>query len=607
MTIKLKNKGKGKKLFFKRKRTGPQRESFNVGNNIKDCYSKIATLQQEIALAKRDNNLDTVQKLFDELVRLEEARTIAVHRVVTNSGYRSKGLSSEPFRTNDDYRKMIDKLGEIVSNPNSYQATPLDRIYIPKAKGGLRPISIPSYLDRCLQALYKLALDPIAEETADPNSYGFRPIRNIHWAVGRTLNCLNNPLASYRYVVEVDVKGCFDNINHNTIRKVARYIPTKVLDQWLGCGYIERETTDYFDTKQGVPQGGVLSPTLANMALDGLEQFVRDGILEALKPKRDGALVRFADDMLYFTRTYATAQLAKELINEFLQLRGLSINEAKTKITDSYHESFIFVGFEFKSVYRRNRKMPTAYIGIPQLAISRLHAKIKEQKRSCFSLTKFIRKINPIIRGWANNYRFAHDFRYIARRLGYWIWKSYYALAYKITKKTMSKARHEKIHNHVMERYFSPEGSYTTWPALYSASDRKRVILADIRSYESVNPTFTTKAQNPYILGDRSILEQYALKHARGFRKKVLEKNNFCCADCGVNLSFGYIRYELHHKRPRNFKGKHTVANLIPLCQEPCHRNITAALSRRNGPKILSYVNRGLLDLPQEYLSKLTN
>ena len=357
--IRIKRKRKG----APKARQGSRREPFNLGIDLKECYLHVATIQQEIALAKRENKpQEIIDELTHSLVTSEEARIVSVHRIVSNTGYRSPGLSKGSFKTNVDYRNMVDRLGEITENPTTYTATPLDRIYLPKPKGGQRPISIPSYLDRCLQALYKLAIEPISEELADKSSYGFRPMRSIHWAAGRTLNCYNNPLAQYNYVVEVDIKGCFDNITQEAILNISKGIPDHIVKQWLNCGYIERENSEYFPTLLGVPQGGILSPTLANMVLDGLEDYVKTGIQKLSKTHKGGALVRYADDMLYFTQSYDVALLAQDLIQQFLKTKGLSLNETKTKISDINHETVRFLGFDFCRIHRRNRKHPTSYI-----------------------------------------------------------------------------------------------------------------------------------------------------------------------------------------------------------------------------------------------------
>lgn len=585
---------------------GRKRESFLSIIPIKDCYSKVAFLQQELALAKRENKIDRINSIADEIVKSEEARIAAVHRVVTNTGYRSKGLSEGNFKTNEDYRAMVERLREIVEDPTSYKATPLQRIYIPKAKGGLRPLSIPSYLDRCLQALYKLAVEPLAEESADKSSYGFRPVRNIHWAAGRTLNLLANPLANYQWVLEVDIKSCFSEISQEAIRKFTPIVPLKILDEWLNCGYIEREDPEQIlrPTVKGVPQGQILSPTISNMVLDGLEDHISSNI-KFLGQKGGAAMVRFADDIIFFSAKYETMLTIKELLIDFLAERGLEINTDKTKITNVNVESFMFVGFEFARVYRRNNKKNSAYIKLPKKAIDNFRNKIKRIYKEERLLTHFIDESNKVIRGWANNYRFTHDFRYIVRGLAYWLWKLFYKKAYKMTKNIHDKWNHEQINSHVLSKYFKRVGEgANTWPCVVDSSGKPH-LLVNPRDVGSINPIYTNSAQNAFIPVERSKLEAKTLAMSNKHRAKVLERWQCCCGNCGANLNTHGIPYEIHHIKPRVYGGKNDPKNLVPLCREPCHLLISLAVQRKDKEQIMDFIEKNLLILPYEVLEKI--
>lgn len=601
-----------KRKAIRLKRAKPsklKREPFNLGFRIRDLISNVSSQQEKLALAKRNGNVLEMEKIIFDILNSVDAKVLAVHRVVVNTGYRSPGLSEGSFRTNADYQAMVDKLAQIIAEPQTYKATPLDRIYLPKPNGGLRPISIPSYLDRCLQSLYKLVLEPITEETSDPSSYGFRPLRSIHWAAGRVLNCLNNPLTKYSYGVSLDIAKYFDKIAHNSIiEKSKGIIPDTIMTEWLSCGYVERESKELFPTTEGVPQGGILSPTLSNTVLDGLEPHIKEfcSTPSSLQAKDNGsAMARYADDIMIFVRSLEMAKLVIQEVNKYLSPRGLSLNLEKTKIIDLNLESFVFVGFEFKRVFRRNNKRLSSYIGVPKSAIDSLRKKIDAKKKSTKSLTDFISEINPIIRGWAYNYRFAHDFRYISRSLRYWLWKKVYAKAYAILKNSKSKAKHEEIHDSIMSRYFSAYKEYSTWPIVHNTKG-KPLILADISSVDSANPTFTNSARNAYISTDRIKLETVAIRLTHGVRAKILKSWGFSCASCGNKIGLSGVPYEIHHKRPRQFGGSNKPSNLIPLCKEPCHLDISKAVASKNTELIFDFTEKGLIDLPVEVLSEWT-
>ena len=192
-------------------------------------------------------------------------RALAVKRVTENKGKRTPGVDGRTWQTPAAKFKSIGTLRR-----RGYQPQPLRRVHIPKANGKLRPLGIPTMKDRAMQALYLLALEPVAETTADLNSYGFRPGRSTADAIAQSRHCLCRA-NSAKWVLEGDIRGCFDNISHEWM---LRHIPTDrvVLRRWLKAGYLENRTL--FPTEAGTPQGGIISPTLANMTLNGLEELL---------------------------------------------------------------------------------------------------------------------------------------------------------------------------------------------------------------------------------------------------------------------------------------------------------------------------------------------
>jgi len=584
-----------------------RREKFDLGLDMKEIYKIVQDSQKNIARAKRVGDLTEAEDLGKELVSTFEAQVIAVQQVVSNTGSRSPGLSKESFKTNHDYRKMIETLGNIVKNPSSYKATPLDRIYIPKKDGRQRPISIPSYTDRCLQALYKLGLEPIAEETADPSSYGFRPIRGTTWAVGKVLNCLNNPLANYKFVIEIDILGCFDNIEHVFLSFTAPLLPKKILWEWLRCGYIERISKEELPTMVGVPQGGILSPLLTNLTLDGLELYIKKRITEAKTGSQGSPFCRYADDMVVFTTTRENAEIVLQAIKDFLSIRGLQIKDTKTRIVDmdNTSEKFQFLGYQFRRIYRRNRKRLSTQIGIPIENLRLFRSKIRKLTKSGKkSLHNIIDDMNLVIRGWAQYYKYAHTSIYAFRSLRYWLWKQFYSACYKRVSGKFDKGNHHKIHDEVMSRYFRKVGSYNIWPHIIDKNGKAH-ILTDIVSMEYIPATYTNKAKNAYITEDREILDQVNLRTKTKHRAKTLANWGCKCGLCRKSLYVNGLNFELHHILPKRFGGKDTPNNLVPLCREPCHKMVSSAVSTRNITDMLEYIGLGILNIPPDFLSSI--
>lgn len=461
-----------------------------------------------------------------------------------------------------------------------------------------RPLSIPSYTDRCLQSLYKLAFEPLAEEQADASSFRFRPIRSTMWACGKVMSAIINPTAKYRYALELDIKGCYDNIDHNFLMQHVPLVPKTILWSWLKCGYLDREKVNHgvLAADSGVPQGGIISPVFANFTLDGLERVLKNTIGR-------GNFIRYADDIVIFYKDRSQVDLALDTINKYLSLRGLNINDAKTKITDLEDNGVVtFVGFEFSRAFRKNMKRKVPKCNIPLKAKRNYQASIRKVSKEINIMNNFVEKVNQIISGWAGYYRFAHDSPYVFKALSFWTRKQYYKKAFIKVKNRFDKGLATDINNEVRSKYFSQYGNIKEWPTVFDGKG-KTYRLYNMEEYFHISPTFTLKAKNAYIFEDRVILDNVSNRMKHSLRGKVVNRWNNCCAMCNKSLTINEIPYELHHILPKRFGGKDTVSNFVPLCREPCHQSISSAMLRKDGDSISKFINQGLLSIPQENLN----
>jgi RNA-directed DNA polymerase len=350
---------------------------------------RVRRLQMRIAKAIREKSHGQARALQWLLTHSRAAKLLAVKRVSENKGHRTPGLDGKVWRTDRQKLAAVDQLQR-----HGYKPQPLRRIYIKKKNGKLRPLSIPTLLDRAQQALHMLALTPVAETRADRNSYGFREGRGCADAIGQCFNALAKSYAPV-WVLEGDIKSCFDEISHAWLLE---HIPMdrRTLGQWLRAGFMEKQRL--FPTTAGTPQGGIASPVLANLTLDGLEPATR----ATIKPRHDQVnFIRYADDFVVTARSKETLeQKVKPVIIEFLRERGLKLSEEKTLITH-IAEGFDFLGQRVRKYGNKLLIRPT------RQSVRRVLEKARQLIHRCRGLNAavLIRKLNPLLRGWANYHR----------------------------------------------------------------------------------------------------------------------------------------------------------------------------------------------------------
>lgn len=354
----------------------------------KAAERQVRRLQMRIAKAISKGKYSKAKALQWTLTHSFYAKAVAVKRVTSNPGKRTPGVDGVLWKSP---RTKIEAVYDL--KRHGYKAKPLRRIYIPKKNGKLRPLSIPTMHDRAMQALYKLALSPVAETLADRNSYGFREGRRCADAIAAAFNALSKP-NSAPYVLEGDIRGCFDNISNKWLLD---NIPMDkaILRQFLEAGYVENGAV--FPTLKGTPQGGIISPVLSNMTLDGLERVIHSAV-----PRRSRVnFVRYADDFIVTGKSLTLLEKKiKPAIEAYLKERGLELSAEKT-VTSHIKDGFTFLGQSFRKTGGILRIKPSKE---GTLALMREAKDLIRQHRSS-PMEQLIKKLNHRLLGWANYHK----------------------------------------------------------------------------------------------------------------------------------------------------------------------------------------------------------
>jgi len=375
----------------------------------------VRRLQVRIVKAVQEGRWNRVAALQRLLTRSYSGKALAVKRVTTNRGKWTPGVDGEIWMT------PVQKISAIRNlQCHGYRPRPQRRVFIPKNDGQTRPLGIPTMRDRAMQALYLLALSPVAETTGDDCSYGFRPERSTADAIERCFRLLSRK-NSPQWILEGDIRSCFDRISHDWL---LAHVPMEksVLRKWLKAGYMDGSVL--YATSDGTPQGGILSPTLANLALDGLQKVLGYQFrLSRQRPNQQVRMVRYADD---FIITGASRDVleneVRPLVEQFLRDRGLELSAEKTKITN------IDAGFDFlgKNIRKyKNRLLVKPAKSSTRSLLRRARETIKGS--GALSPGQLIQQLNPLLRGWAYYHRYgssAKTFSYVDKQLwnAIWLW-----------------------------------------------------------------------------------------------------------------------------------------------------------------------------------------
>lgn len=520
-------------------------------------------LQVRIAKAVWEGKHRKAKSLQWLLTHSFYAKFTAVKRVTDNNGKKTAGVDGETWDTPQAKAKAIVGLKR-----RGYKPQPLRRVYIPKANGKQRPLGIPTMKDRAMQALHLLALEPIAETTADSHSYGFRPERACRDAAEQIFISMSRQNQA-AWVLEGDITGCFDNISHDWL---LANIPTDkaILRKWLKSGYVWKN--NLFSTDAGTPQGGIISPVLANMTLDGLEQ----ELTNAFPPKSRKAfkvnLVRYADDFIITGTNPEVLKQAKAITEQFLKERGLALSPEKTKLVN-ISEGFDFLGWNFRKYDGKLLIKPA------KKNVKNFLAEIRKVIESNKTTTQenLIRLLNPKIRGWAEYHKhqvskdtFSNVDKAIWEKL--WQW---------------AKRRHPSKSRRWVKDIYWPEHNGIRWNFGTEVLDKKgNKVWLDLFKASSTPIRRHTKVKaqaNPYEPQWETYFEERFQRHFEqehhGNRVKYLyHLQDGKCYTCGQRLT-KQEKWHVHHIVWLVDGGTDDSRNLA-LLHADCHRQLHSRANR---------------------------
>jgi len=445
-------------------------------------------------------------------------------------------------------------------------------VYIPK-RDGKRGLGIPTMADRAMQALYLLGLDPIAETLSDGHSYGFRTERCCADALDECHKILRGPPAP-SWILEGDIKACFDRISH---RWLIDHIPMdkEVLRKWLKAGFLEKHVL--FATTEGTPQGGIISPALANRALDGLQSALERRFSDTRRKRAGGKvhLVRYADDFIVTGTSRVLLQTeVQPLVEHFLRKRGLELSHEKTRITH-IEDGFDFLGQTVRR-FRNGKVLIMPSKRSVKTFLSQIQGTIDDS--GGMTAGDLVRRLNQQIKGWTMYHRYA-----VSKRI-------FRAVGDRIFRKLLGwcRRRHPKKGGEwIKKRYFRREG-HRDWAftgAIRDGTGSARPIrLMQASGVEVLRWRKVRSAANPYDPGWELYLEgrsAWKLTHTlagRGRIEYLWKDQGGRCVMCGRVLQAEEQPWHVHHRVWRSRGGGETHDNL-ELLHAHCHRQIH---SRRN-------------------------